>query len=132
MRRFRLLVLAAGFTAAVITLGTTPIASFAGSDRTPDLVRRALLRLPYYGVFDFLVFSVDRGTVTLMGYAYRQPLKAEAAEVIRRTMGVDEIVNKIEILPTSQRDDRIRWATFYSIYTDETFGIENELVVDRN
>ena len=90
----------------------------AAADRTPDNVRRALQRLPYYGVFDFLVFGVDRGTVTLMGYAYRQPLKSEAADVIGRTMGVDGIVNRIEILPTSQHDDRIRWATFYAIYTD--------------
>ena len=28
-------------------------------------VKRALERLPYYGVFDFMAFGVDRGTVTL-------------------------------------------------------------------
>jgi hypothetical protein len=33
--------------------------------------------------------------------------------------GVDEVANKIEVLPASQNDDRIRWATFYRIYTDD-------------
>jgi hyperosmotically inducible protein len=32
---------------------------------------------------------------------------------------VDDVANKIEVLPASQNDDRIRWATFYNIYTDD-------------
>lgn len=59
-------------------------------------VRRALERLPYYGVFDFLAFSVDRGTVAVMGYAYRPTLKSEVEQAIRRIPGVDEVANKIE------------------------------------
>ena len=82
-------------------------------------VRRALERLPYYGVFDFLAFGVERGTVTLMGYAYRGSLRSEAEQAVRRVSGIDEVANKIEILPASQNDDRIRWTTFYSIYTDD-------------
>ena len=82
-------------------------------------VRRELERLPYYGVFDFLAFIVDRGTVTLMGYAYRPALKSEAEQAVKRIPGVDEVANKIEILPPSQNDDRIRWAAFYNIYTDD-------------
>ena len=31
------------------------------------VVQKALERLPHYGVFDFLAFGVDRGTVTLFG-----------------------------------------------------------------
>ena len=37
----------------------------------------------------------------------------------KRASGVDEVANKIEVLPASQNDDRIRWATFYRIYTDD-------------
>ena len=29
------------------------------------------------------------------------------------------MANKIEVLPASPNDDRIRWATFYRIYTDD-------------
>ena len=33
--------------------------------------------------------------------------------------GVDEVANKIEVLPASLNDDRIRWATFYRIDADD-------------
>ena len=82
-------------------------------------VQHALQRLPYYGVFDFLAFGVDRGVVTLTGYAYRGTLKADATSAVKRVSGVDEVGDKIEILPASQNDDRIRWSTFYQIYTDD-------------
>jgi hypothetical protein len=81
-------------------------------------IQIALRRLPSYGVFDFLTFELDRGTVTLMGYAYQEEMKADAARAVARVAGVDEVVNNIEVLPGSPEDDRIRWATFYRIYTD--------------
>ena len=82
-------------------------------------VQRMLERLPYYGVFDYIVFRVDRGTVYLAGYSFEGRLKADAEMAAKRASGVDEVANKIEVLPTSQNDDRIRWATFYRIYTDD-------------
>jgi len=82
-------------------------------------VRRALQRLPYYGVFDSLSYTVDRGTVTLMGFSYRGDLKKDAEKAVKRVSGVDEVVNQVEALPVSQNDDRIRWATFYRIYADD-------------
>jgi len=88
-------------------------------EETVRSVQRMLERLPYYGVFDFLAFSVDRGTVTLVGYSYEGNLKRDAEMAAKRASGVDEVADRIEILPTSQNDDRIRWATFYRIYTDD-------------
>ena len=82
-------------------------------------MRRLLERLPYYGVFDYIVFRVDRGTVYLAGYSFEGRLKADAATAAKRASGVDEVANKIEVLPASQNDDQIRWATFYRIYTDD-------------
>jgi hypothetical protein len=87
-------------------------------DETVVAVRRLLQRLPYYGVFDFIVFSVDRGTVTLAGYSFHGSLKADAEMAAKRASGVDTVVNRIELLPASPDDDRIRWATYYRIYTD--------------
>lgn len=111
---------AAVLTAAVTVLATTtPTAQSVPTKEATLMVKRALQRLPYYGVFDFLAFGVDRGTVILQGYAYRENLKSDAANAVGRVAGVEEVGNKIEILPPSQRDDRIRWATFYNIYTDE-------------
>ena len=110
-------------------------------DETVRSVRRMLERLPYYGVFDFIVFSVDRGTVTLAGYSFDGRLKADAEMAVKRASGVDEVANKIDVLPTSQNDDRIRWATFYRIYTDDflsryapggVYGVLQELRDERH
>jgi osmotically-inducible protein OsmY len=78
-----------------------------------------LERLPYYGVFDYIVFRVDRGTVYLAGYSFEGRMKADADMAAKRASGVNEVANTIEVLPASQNDDRIRWATFYRIYTDD-------------
>jgi hyperosmotically inducible periplasmic protein len=106
------------------------------SEETERSVRRMLERLPYYGVFDFIVFRVDGGTVYLAGFSYQGHLKADAEMATKRASGVNEVANKIEVLPASQNDDRIRWATFYRIYTDDflsryapggEFGVLQEL-----
>jgi hypothetical protein len=104
-----------------ITCVTTarPAAQSVAVKETTLQVERALQRLPYYGVFDFLAFGVDRGVVTLQGYAYHGNLKSDAARAVKRVSGVDEVANSIAVLPASQNDDRIRWATFYNIYTDD-------------
>jgi osmotically-inducible protein OsmY len=99
-------------TTGVAAETTTP-------QETTRSVRRALARLPYYGVFDYMTFSVDRGVVTLNGYVYLNGSLRQAAEqAAKRTAGVEEVANRLEVLPVSQEDDRIRWATFYRIYTD--------------
>jgi osmotically-inducible protein OsmY len=89
------------------------------SEETERSVRRLLERLPYYGVFDYIVFRVDRGVVYLAGYSFEGRLKADAGMAVKRTSGVVEVAYRIEVLPASQNDDRIRWATFYRIYTDD-------------
>ena len=89
------------------------------SDETIRSVRRMLERLPYYGVFDYIVLRVDGGTVYLAGYSFEGRLKADAEMAAKRASGVVEVGNKIEVLPASQNDDRIRWATFYRIYADD-------------
>jgi hyperosmotically inducible protein len=83
-----------------------------------DKVREAILRLPYYGVFDLIAFGVEGNTVTLAGDVYRAPLKKEAEDAVKKIPGV-RVVNKIEILPTSIDDDRIRQEVFRKIYTDD-------------
>ena len=88
-------------------------------EETVRSVRRILERLPYYGVFDFIVFRVDRGTVYLAGYSFEGRLKMDAETATKRASGVNEVANKIEVLPASQNDDRIRWETFYRIYSDD-------------
>jgi hyperosmotically inducible protein len=118
MRLARGLVVAAGLGAAIAATAATPSAQSMGSHEATRSLRRALERLPYYGVFDFMAFEIDRGTVTLSGYAYNGNLRTAATLAARRVSGVDDVANRVEVLPASFEDDRIRWATFYRIYTD--------------
>ena len=90
----------------------------ADARQSVEDIRKELLQLPYYSVFDFLGFSYDRGTVVVGGYAYALGLKKDAERAIKRASGVDTVVNKIEELPPNQFDDQIRWATYYKIYRD--------------
>jgi hyperosmotically inducible periplasmic protein len=110
---------AGALLAAAFTATARPAAQPVAVKETTLMVERALQRLPYYGVFDFLAFGVDRGKVTLHGYAYQGNLASDAARAVKRVSGVDEVANTITLLPASQNDDRIRWATFYKIYTDD-------------
>jgi hyperosmotically inducible protein len=90
----------------------------ADARQSVEDVRKELLQLPYYSVFDFVAFSYDRGTVVVGGYAYALGLKKDAERAIKRASGVDTVVNKIEELPPNPIDDQIRWATYYKIYRD--------------
>jgi len=90
----------------------------ADTRQSVEDIRKELLQLPYYSVFDFLAFSYDRGTVVVGGYAYALGLKNDAERAIKRASGVDKVVNNIEELPPNQNDDQIRWTTYYKIYRD--------------
>ena len=113
MSRHRLVVPLCAF---VLLLATVTARTQAGAP--VEEIRKELLRLPYYGVFDFLAFSYDKGTVTLMGYAYSPNLKKSAERAVKRAPQVDQVINNIEELPASLHDDELRWNAFYKIYGD--------------
>jgi hypothetical protein len=89
-------------------------------------VESALLRLPYYDVFDNLGYELPgRGTVRLTGQVRTPWLKSSAEKAVKRVSGVDTVVNEIEVLPASINDDRIRSAVYRSLFYDsclEVFG----------
>ncbi len=83
-----------------------------------EQVRKELVLLPYYGMFDYLAFEIkDVDTVVLTGQVTRPALKSTAENVVRRIEAVGKVENQIEALPNSPNDDRIRIATFKAIYS---------------
>jgi hyperosmotically inducible protein len=80
-------------------------------------VRRELVKLPYYSVFDNLGYRVDGYRVTLFGQTIRPSLRRDAERVVKRIEGVESVVNNIEVLPVSFHDDRLRLATYRAIYS---------------
>lgn len=79
-------------------------------------VRHELIMLPYYGVFDNLVFKVDGATLTLLGQVRLPTLKSDAERVVANIEGIEHVVNNIEVLPLSPADDGIRLAVYRAIY----------------
>ena len=126
---------------AAIGGATNATAQTVTPEETVRSVRKMLERLPYYGVFDFIVFRIDRGTVYVAGYSFEGRLKMDAEAATKRASGVDGVANQIEVLPASSNDDRIRWETFYRIYTDDflsryapggEFGVLQDLRDERH
>ena len=85
-------------------------------------VRHELLQLPYYGVFDYLRFSIDGDTVTLTGQASNYVLRNDAVGAVKHLAGVRAVNDQIEVLPLSSFDDRIRLALFRSLYRDSALN----------
>jgi len=78
-------------------------------------VRKKLVTLPYYGVFDNLAYSIDGNTVTLHGQVVRPSTKSDAARNVATIPGVARVVNNIQVLPLSSFDDSIRLRTLRAL-----------------
>lgn len=78
-------------------------------------IRKEILTLPYYNVFDAIGYELDNGTVTLNGYVVRPTTKKDAGESIADIDGVQRVVNNIVVLPLSPSDDRIRQRTLQTL-----------------
>jgi hyperosmotically inducible protein len=87
-----------------------------GSERLAREVRHQLVMLPYYNVFDNLVYSVNGYDVTLKGQVTDPALKKSAERVVKTIEGVGSVNNQIEVLPTSEMDDGLRRRLYAAIY----------------
>ena len=72
---------------AFMLAGARP-ALYADTKSPVEAIRKELMQLPYYSVFDYLAFSYDQGTVTLMGLvpAMLTVTLAALAPALRRWM----------------------------------------------
>jgi hyperosmotically inducible periplasmic protein len=100
--------------AAIMALGLISGASAASLDKPASQdpiarqVRHELIMIPQLTVFDNLSYRVEGGTVILTGEVRNGFIKDEATARIKNIAGVEKIDNRIEILPASFNDDRIR------------------------
>jgi hyperosmotically inducible protein len=88
----------------------------AAEKRLEREVRRELVTLPFYSLFDHFTYRVDGYTVTLMGKVSRPTLKSDAENVVKRIEGVEKVENRIEVLPLSPNDDALRLSLYRAIY----------------
>ena len=85
-------------------------------------VRSALLKLPYYGVFDHLAFQLDGDQVRLFGDVSWPMLKTDAERAVRSVEGVTSVASEIKVLPVSFHDNQLRLATYRAIYGQPTLA----------
>ena len=86
-------------------------------------VRKHLLSLPYYGVFDLLTFNVDNtDNVTLAGYVLADTLKKDAEREVREVKGIKDVQNKIVVAQALPLDDEIRHGVYHAIYGDSSLS----------
>jgi len=86
-------------------------------------VRKHLLSLPYYGVFDLLTLNVDNNDdVTLAGYVLSDALKKDAEREVREVKGIKDVQNKIAVAPVFPLDDEIRHGVYHAIYGDPSLS----------
>ena len=81
-------------------------------------IRKAIVTLPNYGVFDNLSFDLQESTVILRGFASRPSLKESVSQAVKKIQGVEKVINQIEVLPLSPRDDDVRADLYTNIYGD--------------
>jgi hyperosmotically inducible protein len=80
-------------------------------------IRHRLVMLPYYDVFDWLEANVDsEGSVVLRGQVTKPVTRSDAEARVKRIEGVRKVVNEIEVLPVSTRDDRLRVAVYRALF----------------
>jgi osmotically-inducible protein OsmY len=75
---------------------------------------------PSRSVFDSLNFEIQGKNVTLSGLVTKEAAKQKAERAVRRVAGVEDVINRIEVLPESKRDDRLRMQLYRAIYENNT------------
>jgi hyperosmotically inducible protein len=101
-------------TSAALAAGTP--ANKDNQRGTEREIRKELVTLPYYGVFDNLAYKVDGDTVTLYGQVVRPSTRKDAEKRVAKVEGVERVVNQIEVLPLSNFDDSIRLRTYRAVF----------------
>src|SRR4030095_563698 len=90
--------------------------SASGSTRSiEDQVRKKILMLPRYEIFDAIGYQVSGDTVTLTGKVRNAVNRKDAERSVAKIAGVSHVVNNIEILPLGGFDDSIRVRLYETI-----------------
>ena len=103
----------------------------ARAENDAALARQVIERIrkyDRYSVYDSIDGRVSNGVVSLSGAVSAPEKSTDIFERVAKVRGVQAIDNKIEVLPVSQSDDRLRRAIVTAIYSDPAF--ENYSMVD--
>lgn len=111
----KVLALVATLAIAASAAIAAPARSPQDDARTANKVRKELVTLPYYGVFDNLAYKVEGSTVTLYGQVVDAVTRKDAENRVKRIAGVERVINNIQVLPVGGFDNTIRVQTYRAI-----------------
>jgi len=92
---------------------------FPDARRDADILkdaRNAVLRYPYYSVFDSVDLGVEDGVAMLRGSVRDEMRRRDIEAEVARTPGLRELKNEIKVQSTSFFDDRLRRQIYVAIY----------------
>jgi hyperosmotically inducible protein len=95
--------------------------SLAASQTDADLTARItheIAMYPLYSMWDIVSLKVADGRVALFGDVTLPAKKDDIERIVKDTPGVTGVEDKIEILPPSSVDDRLRQEVARAIYND--------------
>ena len=95
---------------ALIALSFVSINAQSSSIDRPveEQVRKKILMLPRYEVFDSISYKVEGDTVTLYGKVRNATNRKGAERAVEKIPGVSRVINNIEVLPVGSFDESIR------------------------
>lgn len=84
-------------------------------------VASEVTRYVHFTVFDNVAASVDNGIVTLTGRVTMPYKRDDLTRRVSRVEGVQQVENRIEVLPVSIFDDNLRFRIARAIYGNPSF-----------
>jgi len=84
-------------------------------------VSRQVLTYPQFSIFDSVHMQIDGGIVTLTGKVTMPYKKNDLEKRVARIDGVQQVINKITVLPVSTFDDELRFRIARAIYGNSNF-----------
>jgi hyperosmotically inducible protein len=104
---------------AMLMLATAApaLASVTEDLQTFRSVQRQVRRYTHFTIFDSINAGVEEGVVTLTGRVTMPYKKSDIERRVREVSGIRDVHNRIEVLPASQLDDRLRYDIARAIYS---------------
>ena len=101
---------------SLVTANAQSFATPSNNKRTiEDQVRKKILMLPRYEIFDAIKYDVNGDTVTLSGKVRNATNRKDAERSVAKIPGVRQVVNHIDILPVGGFDESIRARLYYTL-----------------
>jgi len=91
------------------------------NDQILEQARHQVLMYYAYGIFDNVNLATDHGTLTVSGQVMLPFKKNDLGRILESVKGVAALDNRLEVLPTSNFDDRLRLQVARAIYDDPYF-----------